>query len=465
MDNSVLIARLKALENNLNRVATSHVSLGKLSWEQWKGGPTQDRVMPQDLLNGLAATIGQEAKIARDEVERILELFHGSVSPQIVQKAWTDYVKIWRSSEGIFAECLEYLGGLALRDKTFGQNTGLELHICHLADELIRRCALDTAGDWHSLTIPAFQEPLSKTLARIIRLRFPEWTIWTLPITAHEYGHIMFEDKLDVLPRDRHGNRDGQQRSFYEVSQRLDSSRKRFIGMEQGRGANKKRAKLYYEEFLADAFACYTMGPAYACSLVLLRFNPVTAYDEDDQHPAEVRRAHIVFSMLREMDAKERDHPYQYVIGQLTNAWEGMLAGARAPDSLEQCDQHCLEVLEGLQGDFWSIFDKALIPAARYPCTPADTDEGSWTVAMRWSDQWWRDIRGSGYAKEIGQVSPTHTLRDVLNAAWRCRLLISDPTYADSIAQQARNLCDAILLAQDRVKSPAGSFMPPRTSA
>src|SRR6185503_8084314 len=102
----------------------------------------------------------------------------------------------YEESQEVFCECLEYIGGLALRDRGFDQR------ICDIGDHLIVSCAKDWNNlKWQSLTILAAQERLGQTMARIIRLRFPEWTIWTLPFTAREFAHVAFHanENLGVL--------------------------------------------------------------------------------------------------------------------------------------------------------------------------------------------------------------------------------------------------------------------------
>lgn len=482
MIDPVLVARLDALEHNLRRVEESHAWLGELPWTQW-----QRKNMPGELCKELEATIGQEAKNARSYVQNIRQQLqqpqsNGGAPLQDLPRAWQGYTKAWQYSQRIFAECLEYIGGLALRDKTFKQSAGLEQRICQVADELIRKCAVESTNTaWHSLTVPALQESLTKTLARIIRLRFPEWTIWSLPLTAHEYGHVVFKDRLNMKRREKHRDPWDWPSSIERAGELLSSSQRRFRNEERSRLATdnaappwpprtgrdreddpedvKQRADLYYEEFLADAFAAYTMGPAYACSMVLLRFNPVTAYDEDDGHPADAWRAHIVFSMLRRMDAEKPDEkPYRWVIEQLEGCWRAMLDGARPTGSLEECDKRRIETLVD---DIWTIFDQALLPAARYPRSTKGNVEGSWRVAQQWAEKWDEHIRNHEYAKEISGVLRTHTLRDALNAAWLCRL--RHPDKVESITHAARALCDAIIKAQRRGTTVARSVGAPDT--
>ena len=99
-----------------------------------------------------------------------------------------------------------------------------------------------------------------KTVGRLVRLRCCEWTIWTLPLVAHEFGHIVIEESK-------------------EISNRIETiSQAHLLALQEAFGPGAKteplpRAEL--EEYLADAYATYVMGPAFACAAILLRLNPL----------------------------------------------------------------------------------------------------------------------------------------------------------------------------------------------
>src|SRR5262249_13047887 len=69
-----------------------------------------------------------------------------------------------------------------------------DAQICQMADELVRNCAQGTNSTRFLLSIPATADTLGLTLVRLIRLRFSDWTIWTLPFAAHELGHIVLKE-------------------------------------------------------------------------------------------------------------------------------------------------------------------------------------------------------------------------------------------------------------------------------
>ena len=124
---------------------------------------------------------------------------------------------------------------------------------------------------------------------QLIRIRFPVCGIWDLPIVAHEFGHFaaaritVSEGGADrVLPFARF------------VDEYLDENRN--LGNEW---------RDYLSEYFADCFATFVLGPSYACTSLLLRFDIGTAYAEADMlHPSYAKRAHAILCLLRRMDAE-----------------------------------------------------------------------------------------------------------------------------------------------------------------
>ncbi|MEP6912152.1 MAG: hypothetical protein ABI923_05330 [bacterium] len=186
----------------------------------------------EDWLKTLNSTRNKLNQAPKDNGEEHLE------------KAWKDAIgQMYEQNQLFFSDYVDFLGGLALRDK------GWDRGICQIADELIGSCGnFLKAKMWDALTLPANREAV--TLARIIRMGFPEWTIWALPLAAHELGLVAVS---------------------------VDNQMEDYI---QEQAGNDRKLKRQVQACLADAFATCTMGPAYACATILLRFNPLTAYEE-----------------------------------------------------------------------------------------------------------------------------------------------------------------------------------------
>jgi len=343
-----------------------------------------------------------------------------------LEEAWDLYAKAYRQCQDFFSEYLEVIGGLAFRKKV--QEVEVITPIYDLADDLMSTSVPDITPLFRSVhpTLPALPETLLKTMAHIIGLRFPEWTIWTLPSIAHELGHILIHDDRIL-------------REFVEKTQ----------GEKWTAKDNTKRSKKHLTEFIADAFSTFVMGPAYACSAIFLKFNPTTADRDSDEHPGDAKRAYLVFTMLRKMnDEDDVLNPYANVVTVLTKIWEDMLERAGQREPLQASDKGCLEELVKKA---WGLFAaEALRGDAKYPYNNPDR---GWTIAKKWKERWSEQLN-NGESLSIEKVGQFNTLRDVLNAAWLCRLEHED--NITKIEEAARALWKQIKEVRTPSKSTQG---------
>jgi hypothetical protein len=315
---------------------------------------------------------------------------------QLREEAWREYTDIISEKNRlIFSEYFEFLGGLALRD------AGLDEGICRIADELMRSCG-SVITEWSALTIPASRE--AATLARSIRMRFPEWTIWAVPLTAHELGQVVIREP---------GSPDLE----------------KFVRSEFPKAQKKQQ---HMRVLLADAFATYVMGPAYACSVILLRFNPRAAEQDKSIYPPDAKRAYVVLSMLRKMYEKHplANPPYGDILEKLQIAWDSACVKGQGrsnaiADSQRLLDRWTNQVLEELdrayatglyEGRLWESTQEALELVLR---------GGEPAAKLKGAEEW----------------------RDVLNAAWAYRLNHSDESQ--DIAKSAEVLWKQIKQKRD----------------
>ena len=96
------------------------------------------------------------------------------------REAWQVERTLFDESQQFFAEYVELLTGLALRDSGFDEG------ISDIADRLYRNGYVG----WFSLTIPAHKPPNTLTRSRFIHLGFPDWTPWALPLAAFDVGRL-----------------------------------------------------------------------------------------------------------------------------------------------------------------------------------------------------------------------------------------------------------------------------------
>jgi hypothetical protein len=287
-------------------------------------------------------------------------------------------------SQTILTEYIEFLGGFALRD------TGFDAGISQVADELLRSYSKRT--DLHMMAIPTRQQAVAMTLAQIVRVTFPDWTIWSLPSTAHEFWHIVawkdLEDELHSALRQLPGNKSGS------VEPRFNNC-------------------------LGDAFAAYTMGPAYAFFAIFLLLDPLSPYTSSADDAAHEVRAHSIFQMLECMDLKGSiiDRPYSDVRERLRAAWDNAISQTGAKPKIDEKKQ--LNEEKQVADDKRRTTD---LVKALYTTLIKTSASPAFTVEI-WNEikDKWVDPLIQGKVDEI-KVPVDAELRHVLNAAWLARV-------------------------------------------
>lgn len=401
MVDPVLSARVEALMANLQHASESYDRRALFD-------------LAQDMWDGVVWEIRRRADTEIDALREIRTALADAAACEAaggVHVLWQRFDTVSRQSQAVFRECLEVLGGLAFRDKKLDRN------ICRVADELIAHCARTISGR-PSLTVPAPEEALNRTLGRIVRVPFPQWTIWTLPFTAHEYGHVVVNEQEPL-------------RNVFQ------SAVEAWMADEAAPASPEavQRARAHVGEFFADGFATYTLGPAYACAAVMARFTPSAPSPGGDEAPSCAARARIIFGMLRRMDAAEGGlmRPYGQVVDHLEDAWRRLLERASPEAPAVPPDAP----LDRLVGTMWHTFTREFYPPARYPA-----GESGWKVAVEWSAGWQKAIQDQ-QPLSLPAIDVESRLRNVLNAAWLCRL--GAPGACSDIQQAAERLCEAIL--------------------
>lgn len=390
MDDLILSAQMDALEQNLGSVEKI------LDSEEIKERfPAISRLLKKTIRGRI-----KSVKRIRENLETILK--DAGKDDQTKEKAlataWKKHTDVRRKSREVFRECHDFLSGIAVRDKHKQLDERIEA-ICCVADKLLTRYATDLDVRWSSVTIPG-EEPLSATLARIIRLRFPEWDVWNLPFAFHEFGHVVANETKD----------------FQDFLKEQDSDDQR---------------KSHLNELFADAFATYMLGPAYACASILLRFDPRTAYEEEEHRASYARRVYLILETLKKMDATLAGSgpfakgPYEDIIHKLQDAWTSALKGARSSGRLADEDKN---LLDSWFTEIYDILDSEVL--IMY--------EG-WSTAETLSGEL---LKAKPASKKL---TGREELRDVPNAAWHCRLYKASRDKVSEVSRRAAELCEPII--------------------
>jgi hypothetical protein len=340
-------------------------------------------------LNELGMTLKHYITEVSEKQVELLNSIEDDRTDEARARVWNEFIgKVYKTSKPVFEDYVDFLSGLALRD------AGFDEEICEIADELLSK-ALSAPGmpRWQYLTIPAQRDFVSVAVARIIRLGFPEWSLWTLPLAAHELGHIVVSETWAVKVKDYPADQVSQQ---------------------------------HLREFLADVFATITMGPSYACAALLLRFDVLSAYDETDDDPSYARRAFVILGILDRMNRKNSVIP-RYATADLDlpetlrEEWEAALLQAKMQGKVDE------KKMSALTEYIWDFLCEDSFKYTDFPEGESIYD--------------WPDLLLKNKESELdGKLQ----LRDILNAAWIARIKLARTgamgVTTKNIADSAKNL-------------------------
>lgn len=355
--------------------------------------------LQEELRSAVQARFLALIDIQKKELERLHEQLLDGLELEI---SWNSYLLIYNNCKNIFKESLDFLEGALVRGAGFDEN------ICYIADHLLNEIEKQIDIKWSRLTIIGNNEFFDQT-AEIIRLRFPDFGIWRLPIVAHEFGHLVEQELRDFPP---HRDVNPIKVMINRLSQNDD----------------KKRADL--RELFSDLFGTYTMGPAFACACILLNFNPLKACEETKSHPNFLKRAYFMLKGLEKMSSEEVMDPYRLIIENLHNIWSESILASNQNITIN--DNTKLELDIWIE-DLYSELSK--YKAIKYSVS-------SWRIAVELFAEWNEDLKAD---RELStpSCSEKSSLKDVLNAAWLCLIQYSDRDK--EIARAAKSLCMAIL--------------------
>jgi len=321
------------------------------------GALTADRVMilpnDHDLKNDLV--LEAQASIG------LLDVLEAKIGTIPTSEVWADFHTIELACQKLFYEYVDLVRGVALR------SSGYDRELCLIADELVR----SVSKKWRSITIPSRLERMGSTSGRIIRIGFPEWTVWNVPLAIHEYGHVF----VDVVP---------------ELRELLDEEENH---VEQ----------LRLETLMADAFAALTIGPAYGCAAVLTRLDAGAPARVAGGSDHVVQRAAMIIAALeqgtqpdeaRAMTTRLRDE-WVAAVADAGYAGDALGAHPRADELLEQVEKQCFGLR--LPYDRWADF--VMLTADKLLSSATSDDEPA-------------------PVERLADVD----LRHLFNAAWLCRV-------------------------------------------
>ncbi len=388
---SILKLQAGALLGDLNQIKNT---LDSLEAAEPVPGYTH---APSDHLELLARVRPRFDILVREQRQALEALEEEIENGRAPDDCWGELRAIRLDCKKLFQECIALIEGALAR------RHGIDGGLCRLADVILADLSRKADVPWRRFTIWADSESFSN-LAEIIRLRFPSVSIWHLPVVAHEFGHFVSRE-LKVP-----GTFDNPYR---EICGRYEAS----------------DVSAFLPEYFADIFATYSVGPAYACSALLLRFDHGAAERASRSHPSDAARAHVILRTLERMDRNPDVvvPQFEYVRGRLGGLWRDSLEAAAQRADL---DDDSAAALDEVCDELYGVIADGLPPGLRYD---------GWLRAQGLS----RGLRSA----ERSEATPgdEDTMIDVMNAAWLSSLPgVDDPFAAQEISRRALNLCEAI---------------------
>jgi len=306
--------------------------------------------------------------------------------------------------ERMFANYVDIVSGLMIRD------VWLDEGVCRIADDIIRTYREMAQVKVHSWTILGRNDSDPIELSRMIRLGFPEWTVWALPFTAHEFWHAVMRESV---------NKQGLVIK--------DSARQQGIREDLAQLQWKDRL---LQDCLADVYATYSMGPAYVAAALLLHLFT--------HRPRDQRRAEAIlrtaFRIKRGEPAVQRQACWD-IVDKLADAWYGQLSGAeRGGDASTRPEPGTglPPEIEGWVDALHNTLEKR--EKLRYR-------EAQW---LEVKDEWLPALK-EGKPIRLGQLQG---YRHVLHAVWQARIEICGEPNAweltDFLSKEALRVCEQI---------------------
>ena len=313
---------------------------------------------------------------------------------------WQQAAAAQQASLPLKREALEFLGGLLVRYRSLSSR----LHppgispppsICSLAEHQLEQLVLRTGVNWKTLIVPG-PDAFVATDTEIIRVRFPDWSVWNLPLMAHEFGHVVARVNNEF------------RRYQWETA------------LQAAAGAPEKQWSLQsqLEELFCDIFATFVFGPAFACNALLLQFNPPEAASVSPSHPTYDERAVAILATMETLEARAPQPIYRLAIDRLREAWQAAVQQSLPVIPNQAEHEQRLNWAEDRAGELFAIIDRQFRLGSSFSAE-------AWQTAQMLADQMAKQIPPPDY-EELGDLAQQQggvglSLPVLLNALWWAR--------------------------------------------
>jgi hypothetical protein len=366
-----------------------------------------------DLESALRIRVAARFDTELTRLEKRAETFSSLLGSagQPMDAQWRELRKLQTDAGTVLNECLAFVQGALAR------RVGVDNGICALTDALLDDLAAKSDIPWGRFTLLATSEFYRET-ADIIRIRYPDVSLWSMPFAAHEFGHFLGP----ALRRSRDG---AYVYPFQDLLKLADERSK-------PEGQLHTTQWHHSQELFADLFATYSLGPAYAAAIILLRMNPAEAHAESYSHPSGASRVHGILWALDRMSERDdgtRRRPFRDVTDLLSNLWQESMGQAK--QSIKLPDAQASLLTQRLSELFDLLADAT---PERLMFKGAD-----WNRVEALANDMLAVLADDATDRGMTDLSAAATCRDVLNAAWLTRLNVADqnPRVLNDLAQRA----------------------------
>ena len=272
-----------------------------------------------------------------------------------------------------------------------------------------------------SFAIPVADEGTLSALRRFVKVGFPEWHVWTLPLVAYEYSYVLIEERTAGPSK--------LVRTLVERWLVATGVYRRGRGTRPVRRDARAEGRGYWSwtHWRRTRPAPGTPQRRSSCDLTRSSRRP-------PHRPSDDQRAAVVLSMLAEMNRAAGNNPYGEIISGLSDYWEASVEAAgwgispptpsaSLVDPREFVDSFTLRFGGGRNGRYQAdSWWEAVEPLARH---------------------WLQQLRSGAQPELTLPEMRTPSLIDVLNATWLCRFNATTD-YGPEDADQARGAVDRI---------------------
>jgi hypothetical protein len=197
--------------------------------------------------------------------------------------AWNKFDKLIDECQPLFADYVDFLSGVTLRDYRLDDGVAFQ------ADRVFEALAVQR------IAMPGRQGHLPTKLSSLAKFQFPEWTVWDVPLAGHHAGLFRCDIGESIIER---------YRQLHESMFPTD---------------------VFAQQLFAEVYASCFVGLAYGYAALLLHLHPRKT-ERTAETPSAAERAHVILETLDYFGTN--DPAYSGYVQQLRKWWEVAAAGA-----------------------------------------------------------------------------------------------------------------------------------------